>query len=163
MMAVVPETNINWSSPSCPMTPHFTVKDALWLRDWNRLATEADGLTPEIKSNIVKTAGWMEKVREIVGKPIFVKSWWRSKAYNRAMKPPGALFSQHMVGNAVDWWTDADGDGDKDGADCDELKKLLFPHLVTLNLRMENNGQGARWIHLDDKRVLRGGKRFFLP
>lgn len=153
--------DINWTNPSTHITAHFTVKDALWLDQWGRLANEADGLTPRIKANIVKTASWMEKVRIIVGGPIYVRSWWRPPKYNVAIG--GALHSEHMQGNAVDWWADKDGDGDKDGADCDLLKADLMPFLESFNLRMENNGARARWIHLDDKALPPGGHRFFKP
>ena len=153
--------DINWTNPTAHITPHFTVKGALWLNQWGRLANESDGLTARIRANIVKTASWMEKIRTIVEAPIYVKSWFRPKKYNVAIG--GAQFSQHMEGNAVDWWTDRDGDGDKDGADCDALKVLLMPYLEPLNLRMEDNGAGARWIHLDDKRLPAGGNRFFKP
>lgn len=152
---------IDWTNSKCKITPHFTVKDALWLNQWGRLANESDGLTANIKANIIKTAAWLEKVRVFIGKPIFIRSWFRSKKYNVAIG--GAVFSQHMVGNAVDWWTDVDGDGDRDGTDCDALKELLLPELERFGLRMEDNGKGARWIHLDDKPVPRGGRRFFKP
>jgi hypothetical protein len=152
---------IDWTNAGCQITPHFTVRDALWLNQWGRLADRGDGLTDDIKANIVKTAGWLETVRELVGEPIFVRSWYRPRSYNVAIR--GAKFSQHMEGNAVDWWTDVDGDGDKDGADCDSLKAQLMPHLAGLGVRMEDNGGGARWVHLDDKPVARGGRRFFKP
>lgn len=152
---------IEWANPASHITEHFTVRDALWLNQWGRLADRGDGLTDEIKTNIVKTAGWLETVRAIIRRPILVRSWYRPRSYNVAIG--GAKFSQHMEGNAVDWWTDADGDGDQDGADCDALKSMLMPHLVRLGLRMEDNGPGARWVHLDDKAVARGGRRFFKP
>jgi hypothetical protein len=152
---------IDWTNPVAQIAPHFTVRDALWLNTWGRLANASDGLTDAIKSNIIKTAAWLETVRGIVGKPLYVKSWFRPQKYNVAIG--GARFSQHMQGNAVDWWTDRDGDGDKDGVDCDALKALLMPHLPALYLRMEDNGKGARWIHLDDRPVPRGGQRFFKP
>ena len=152
---------IDWINPQSPITEHFTVRDALWLNQWGRLANRGDGLTDATLANIVKTAAWMEKVRGLIGRPIFVRSWYRSRSYNVAIG--GAKYSQHMEGNAIDWWTDVDGDGDKDGGDCDQLKALLKPPLVSLGLRMEDNGAGARWIHLDDKPVAPGGRRFFKP
>lgn len=150
---------IDWANPRCKITDHFTVGDALMLREWGRLATKADGLTDEIKTNIVTAAQWMEKARAILGKPVFVKSWYRPKVYNSVIG--GAKFSQHMLGNAVDFWADQDSDGDKDGKDCDDIKALLMPKLAELGLRLEDNGKAARWCHLDSKPVPAGGNRFF--
>lgn len=153
---------IDWSDPTEKISEFFTVKEALWLPQWNRMATEADGLTMEIKANIVYFAREkMDPVRRIVGKTIIVKNWFRPDLYNKLIG--GARLSLHKLGLAGDWYTDVDGDGDKDGEDCDNLKAMLLPHLETLGIRMEDNGAGARWIHNDGKFVPAGGNRFFKP
>ncbi len=151
---------IDWTNPVEKITDHFTVKDALWLHSWNRLATEKDGLNMMTKFNICKSAEWMEDVRYILKCPIFIKSWYRPLAYNLAIG--GATQSMHMAGRAVDFWCDKNGDGVKNGADCDQIKEILKYYLVQYDLRMEDNGTGARWIHLDDKKVPKGS-RFFKP
>lgn len=153
---------IDWTNPNSRISTHFTVGEAIWLREWGRLANESDGLTEEVKANIVKFAREkMDRIRSIVDQAIFVKSWYRPKKYNVAIG--GAEFSMHMTGLACDWWTDVDGDGDKDGADCDYLKDILYKRLEELDVRMENNGQGAKWIHIDSKKVTDGMNRYFKP
>lgn len=152
---------IDWSDPKAKISKYFTVNEALMLREWKRLANAEDGLTDEIKANIVKTAQKMDVIREFVGKPLLIKSWLRPPKYNVAIG--GAAQSAHMDGLAVDWWTDENGDGHLDGQDCDQLKELLAPKLEEWEIRMENNGRGARWIHIDLRAVPAGGKRFFKP
>ena len=151
---------IDWTNPTDQVSDYFTVKEALWCNEWSRLATEKDGLSIMVKFNIVKAADWMDQVREILAVPVKVKSWFRPKAYNALIG--GARESMHMDGRAVDFWTDQDGDGTRTGADCDRIKEQLKTHLVKLDVRMEDTGKGARWVHLDDKKVPYGA-RFFKP
>ena len=56
-----------------------------------------------ITSNIIKLAGYMDEVREFLGdRPIGVTSWYRDPVTNA--KIGGAIHSQHLVGNAVDFY-----------------------------------------------------------
>lgn len=156
---------INWADPKHKISRHFTVKEAIWLDKWGRLATEADGLTERVKGNLVKF--FTEKadpVREILGYAMFSKSCFRPGPYNTLIG--GARLSCHKCEEewcALDFWVDADGDGDKDGKDCDAIKDQLRPHLSRLGIRMELNGKGALWVHIDNKPVPPGGNREFLP
>lgn len=142
-----PQDNI----PGCK---HFTWKEALWLPKWNRMADESDGLTDEIKQNISRSAAFMDKVREYFGKPINVHCWLRPTAYNALVG--GAKSSQHLVGNAVDF--------DIKGMSCDDVRARLLADgkLDEWNLRMEDNGAGSSWVHLDDRTPGPAG-RFFKP
>lgn len=150
---------LDWNNPKSKISKYFTVSDALMLREWKRLANSDDGLTEEIKANILKTAAKMDAIREFLNKPILVKSWLRPPKYNVAIG--GAAKSAHMDGLAIDWWTDQNGDGQLNGDDCDELKKILMPKLREWGIRMEDNGKGARWIHIDLRPVK--NLRFFKP
>jgi hypothetical protein len=144
---------IDWSNPNCKISKYFTVKEAIWQSEWNRLATEKDGLTEEIKANIV----WffnnkMDLVREIFG-PLVVKSAYRCPAYNKLIggaKNSAHMFLEKFVG-ACDFWRDQNGDGVKNGKDCDLIKMVLKPLLKKLGLRMEDNGAGATWVHVDSR------------
>lgn len=157
--------NIDWSNPKSKISKYFTVEEAIYLREWKRLATASDGLNDHVKVQLVRIfTEVMDPIRELVGKPIYIKSAYRPKEYNVTIG--GAQFSAHMCTAeyaAVDWWTDADGDGDKDGKDCDDLKKLLTSKLESMQIRMEDNGWGARWVHVDNKPLPVGGNRFFKP
>jgi uncharacterized protein YcbK (DUF882 family) len=64
--------------------------------------------------------------------------------------------SMHLKGRAVDFVVK--------GMSCDDFKKKMLDEakLDEWNLRMEDNGLGANWIHLDDKAPGPSG-RFFKP
>jgi len=140
--------------PEEKISKYFTYKEALWLPRWNRMATEEDGLTSEILDNIKNTAKWMDQVREYFGKPISVHCWFRPEAYNQLVK--GAKTSTHLKGKAVDF--------DVKGLSCDEVREKLLADnkLEQLKIRMENNGQGSNWVHLDDREPGPAG-RYFKP
>jgi phenylpyruvate tautomerase PptA (4-oxalocrotonate tautomerase family) len=150
------------------VSKHFTVKEAIWLPQWNRLANEKeDSLTQDAKDALVKLfTEVMDEVRELIEKPITVHVAFRSPDYNVLIG--GARLSIHMArkyddGNlaaACDWSADM-GKGSI-GANCDALKEILKPKLESMDIRMEDNGVGASWIHLDDRKPGPGG-RFFKP
>lgn len=155
---------LDWNNPKSHISKYFTVEDAIMLREWKRLANAEDGLNDTAKKNLIGIFEKMDVIREFLGMPVFVKSAYRPSAYNVAIG--GAALSAHMASNdyaAVDFWCDADGDGDKDGDDCDLIKEKIMPMIEGWNLRMEDNGKGARWIHVDDKPVGPGMHRFFKP
>jgi hypothetical protein len=159
---------IDWTDPNAEISRYFTVKNAIWLPQWNRLANpEQDSLTQDSKDALVKLfTEVMDPVRELIGKPIKVHVAFRSPEYNVLIG--GARMSIHMARKyedgslvaACDWSADM-GKGSP-GANCDELKSILTPKLEELGVRMENNGQGATWIHLDNRKPGPGG-RFFKP
>ena len=164
-VVTVATDDINWNDPKSKISKYFTVEEAIYLREWKRLANESDGLNDHVKSQLKRIfKEVMDPIRELLDKPVFIKSAYRSKAYNVAIG--GAEFSAHMCIKdyaAVDFWTDQDGDGDKDGEDCNKIKELLRPKLIELNIRLEDNGKGARWCHVDNKPVPSGGNREFKP
>lgn len=51
-------------------------------------------------NNILKCATELQKVRDIIRKPIIITSGYRSKAHNTAIG--GAKYSQHLTGSAAD-------------------------------------------------------------
>lgn len=157
-------TSIDWSNPTCKVSKYFTVKEALTLNEWKRMASESDGLDDVVKKNLLSIFKKMDVIRELLGVPVNVRSAFRPSAYNVAIG--GAAKSAHMACEdyaAVDFWCDLDGNGTKDGVDCDKIKEKLMPHLEEWGVRMEDNGQGARWVHVDNKPLAPGGHRFFKP
>ena len=132
-------SNIDWSNKDMQVTDHFTVGDCLTLHSWNRLATDKDGLTDEIKSNILFLCQKMEKVREILGCPINVHCIYRSPDYNTQVVKANP-HDPHSRGMACDF--DCNGH-----MTIDEVHAKLEPLLEELNLRMERNTPS--WCHLD--------------
>lgn len=156
--------NLSDKIPGCK---HFTWKEALWLPDEKRAVNDSE-LTDEIKTNLIKTFQWMDKVREWIGKPISVTIALRTMAYhlelyrkiNEQRKVKGLpeqkipMGSMHLVGRAVDFIIS--------GMSCDEFKTKIRADkkLDEWKLRMEKNGDGAGWIHLDDKEPGPSGREF---
>jgi hypothetical protein len=160
-------SEIDWTDPKCPISSYFTIKEAIWLPRWGRLASVGDGLTEDARSALVLMFQKMDTVREFLGKPIHVHVAYRSIAYNREIG--GAPESCHVARReggallaAVDWDARALAD-DSLGESCDEVRSLLIPKLEQWGLRMEDNGPLSPWIHLDTRPVLPGHSRFFKP
>lgn len=130
----------------------FKWYEALWCEKWGIYAfPESD----EVHSNIEKTARTMDKIRNIVGLPIRVTSWYRPKNYNQwggAYGVGGAKTSVHMQGLAVDFQVTT--------KTADQIRALLLPELESLNIRMENLPSSS-WVHID-LREPGGGGRFFV-
>lgn len=138
---------VDWTDPKAQVTPHFTVYDALQLHRWARLATAEDGVDFD---QIVKTLVKMEEVRTVLGCPIHVHCTYRSPAYNREI---GAIPNDvHASSLACDFDCN-------DHFTTDEVKSKLLPLLEQMGLRMEDNGPGASWVHLDAHAVIHN--RFF--
>jgi len=155
---------VDWANPQSKISKYFTVNEAIQLREWKRLANESDGLDDKVKENLYSIFQKMDTIREFLGKPVYIRSAYRPGEYNVAIG--GAKRSAHIADAeyaAVDFWCDMDSDGDKDGEDCDLIKVALMNKLEGWGLRMEDNGKGARWVHLDNKPVPPGGNRFFKP
>jgi uncharacterized protein YcbK (DUF882 family) len=143
---------IDWTKPNSKISQFFTVREAIHLPQWNRLATEKDGLGPAQKANLVMLMVVMDKVRTFFGKPIVVHCCFRPYAYNALVG--GAPKSAHIAAMAIDFHVA--------GLDCDEARKLLLPKLEEWGLRMEDL-PGSSWVHLDMRPVPKGGTRFFKP
>lgn len=143
---------IVWTDQNCHVTPHFTVKDCLWLPRWSRLATEDDGLTELVKSRLVNLCNKMELVRVFLGnRPINPHVTFRPTAYNVLVK--GAKNSAHLYGDAMDF--------DVKGLTCDEVRKLIVPKLALWNMRCERLKVGSPWVHCDCRSPGAGGRYFF--
>jgi hypothetical protein len=142
--------------PKAPISQYFTFKDALWLPSWKRIANPSDGVTLQTIDNLKAIFKIMDKVREFIGKPIRVHVAYRSPEYNTLVK--GAKNSAHLALDkgiaAVDWSVPS--------IDCDTVKQLIIPKLAEWGVRLEDNGKGATWLHLDTRAPGPGG-RYFKP
>lgn len=137
-----------------PISKHFTWKEALYLPQWSREATEKDGLTAVHKANLVVLFSKMDEIRGHFGKPVIVHVAYRPEEYNKLVK--GASRSSHLEGMAVDFHVS--------GFKCDEVRAEILKQglLEKLGMRMEDL-PGSSWVHLDIRSVPEGGNRFFKP
>jgi hypothetical protein len=129
---------MDWTNGSEQVTAHFTVKDCLTLRNWNRLATDADG--PDF-DKLTVLCQKLEEVRALLGCPINVHRMFSSKEYNieqQILLPTGN--DVHARSEAVDF--DCNGH-----FTIQEVKDILEPKLEELGIRMEFGT--TTWVHLD--------------
>lgn len=156
--------NLSERIPGCR---YFTWREALWLPEEKRAVSDEE-LTPEIKANLIRTFQWMDKIRAWIGRPITVTIALRTMKYhlelydriNKKRKEQGLpesvipMGSFHLKGRAVDFVVV--------GMSCDEFKGKVRQEkkLDEWKLRMERNGDGTSWIHLDDKEPGPSGREF---
>jgi len=149
------EKIIDWTNPDQKISTYFTVKDAIWLPKWNRLANDSDGLNADVKMALLAFFAKMDVVRAFFNKPIIVHCAFRPFAYNKLVY--GAKRSAHLCNGP---W--AACDFHIVGVTCDAARKLLVPKLEEWGMRCENKF-GSNWIHLDNKPLEPRGNRFFIP
>jgi hypothetical protein len=142
--------DIDWTDKDCQVTEHFTVGDCLTLHSWNRLASEDDGVTDEVKANIVVVCQKMEQIREVVGCPINVHCIFRSVEYNEQVLH-SLPHDVHSMGMAIDWDCNSDHT-------IEEAKELIRPKLEEFGLRLE--GGTTTWIHNDIHALGPSGREF---
>ena len=82
------------------LSTHFTLDEA--TRSQTATRKGIDNMpTPEVIANLTEAAGEMEAVRELLGTPVIVSSWYRSAKLNAAIG--GSSTSSHISGWAVDF------------------------------------------------------------
>jgi len=144
---------IDWQNDKDKISQYFTVHEAIWLPQWGRLATEKDGLTDEIKNNLVDLFQKMDQAREFFNTSIIVHVSYRPEEYNKLIG--GAPMSAHRFGKACDFHVT--------GIDCFDARKQILDanKLEEWDMRMEDNAPG-NWIHLGND-WQEGKSRFFKP
>lgn len=145
--------SIDWTDAKAKVSRYFTVKEALYLPSWNRMATEAE-MTDITKTNLIQLFTKMDEIREVFGAAVNVHCALRPDLYNKQIG--GALNSAHKYGMAVDFHIE--------GYSCDEIREkiLKLNLLATLKLRMEDL-PGSSWVHIDTRKPSSESKRFFKP
>lgn len=117
------------------LSKHFTWGEALGLKSWNMYAIPFDDY---VIRNIEALAPRMDMIRDVIGFPLIVTSWYRPEAYNQHIG--GAKKSSHVSGMACDFITNR--------ISAQECRAKLVPHLTLLNIRMEKLDD-ANWVHVD--------------
>ena len=130
---------IDWTSPDCKVTEHFTVADACMLHSWNRLANDMDGFNDAAKEKIKTLCQKMEEIRTFLGCPIAVHCMFRSQQYNQEVVKaiPNDVHAQSLA-------CDFDCNGH---LTIEEVHAKLEPVLESMGIRMERNT--ATWVHID--------------
>ncbi len=107
-----------------------------------------NGVTdPTILANIANGSANLDAVREAIGLPIKVNSWFRSKALNN-VTPNSSNTSQHMKGEAIDLdLYPSDNLNNKDLAGV--ISKGNFDQMI---LYIDKKGGTPRFVHVSYKR-----------
>lgn len=121
------------------LTEHFTLEEAIRSSKATELGINNRPDDSQIKLNIIKTAEGMEMVREVLGQPIQVTSWYRGPKLNAAVK--GRPTSQHCKGQAVDFVCPKFGTVD------DVFKRIKESGIQYDQLIVEKVGK-SQWIHI---------------
>lgn len=120
------------------LTPHFTIEELagtsnVQYKKLNLLKAQ------EQMGKMYMLAGFAERVREIIGKPMIITSGYRCPELNKAIG--GALTSQHIFCEALDFVVK--------GLRVEDI----FNRIVTSDLKynqiiIERNKSGSQWVHL---------------
>jgi uncharacterized protein YcbK (DUF882 family) len=92
----------------------------------------------KIMGRMYQLAGFAERVREILGKPMIITSGFRCPGLNKAVG--GAISSQHRYAEAIDFKC-------KGMTDEQVACKLAASDLKFQQLIIENNGK-SEWVHI---------------
>lgn len=121
---------------STKISPHFTLEEATKTSQPFDNSPDND----EDLATIQRTAMRMEAIREFLGGPILINSWYRSTAVNRAVG--GVADSQHKLGEAVDFRCPAFGSPFK-------ICKALEPMLAEFGI--DQLILEPSWVHVSFK------------
>lgn len=84
-------------------------------------------------------AGFAERVREIIGKPVIITSGFRCKELNKAIG--GAITSQHTLCEAIDIVV-------KGMSTSDVFNRIVTSDLKYNQIIIERNSKGSQWVHV---------------
>ena len=82
------------------LSEHFSLQEAIISQEATRRGID-NTPSAQIVKNMVETAAGMEQVRDLLGAPIHVNSWFRCLRLNRAIGSSDT--SAHIQGYAVDF------------------------------------------------------------
>jgi hypothetical protein len=131
-----------------PGSAFFRWREALWLDKWKLWAYPP----PDVYANIIKCAKYVaDPLRNYLGLPMVIDSWWRPPAYNQFIG--GASDSQHVMGLAIDFRIPI--------MTPDQIRAKLINRLDSMGVRMEL--ETPTWVHVDMKQIGPGESRTFKP
>jgi len=120
------------------LSEHFT------FAEMTRTNTRIENVPNEAQvENLKRLCGWLERLREKVGKPIIINSGYRSEAVNKAVG--GVKSSNHLTGCAADIHVTGIEQLVRYAAvllDISDESQEAFDELL-----LERSSRGTYWIH----------------
>ena len=119
------------------LTPHFTLEELACTNNTGLKNTNLEAAKKQM-GKMYQLAGFAERVREIVGKPLIINSGYRCVQLNNVLK--GSLTSQHLLAEAIDIKV-------KGKTANDLFQMIVASDLKYDQLILEKVGQ-AQWVHV---------------
>lgn len=119
------------------LTPHFTLEE---LAGTNNERYREKNLAEAQKQmgKMYQLAGFAERIREIVGKPIIINSGYRCVQLNNVLK--GSLTSQHLLAEALDIRVN--------GKTSSELFQIIVASDLKYDQIILEKVGNAQWVHV---------------
>lgn len=120
------------------LTPHFTIEELAGTS--NAQYKKLNLLKAQDQmGRMYQLAGFAERVREIVGKPLIITSGYRCPELNKAIG--GAITSQHIFAEAIDIVV-------KGMSVQDVFNRIVTSDLKYNQIIIERNKSGSQWVHV---------------
>lgn len=123
---------------STQLTPHFTLEE-LAGTDVSGYKLTNIAMAKEQLGKMYMLAGFAERIREIIGKPVIINSGYRCPALNKAVG--GVSSSQHALAEALDIKVK--------GKTAEELFRIIVASDLKYDqLIWEKPSKNAAWLHI---------------
>lgn len=118
------------------LTPHFSLEELAGTT--TKYKTQNLAEARQILGRMYQLAGFAERVREIVGRPILITSGFRCVKLNNAVG--GSLTSQHLYAEAIDIRVS--------GKTASELFQILARSDLKYDQLILEQVSNAQWVHI---------------
>lgn len=136
------------------LTDNFTTSEVTRSDTARRLGID-NSLSIEMLDNAYQFAKILQRIREHIGKPFIISSWYRCKALNEAVG--GTLNSAHLKAQAVDFVIGGLSARQTYEIVLETLKTLHIPFDQLIFESFTKDGHTTEWVHLSWERE---GNRF---
>ena len=120
------------------LTPHFTDAELCGTSVEKYQKKNLEEGTKQL-GKLYMLAGFAERIREIVGKPLIISSGFRCVQLNNYLG--GSLTSQHLYHEALDIIV-------KGMRPNDIFQKIVVSDLKYDQIILEQNAKGTQWVHI---------------
>lgn len=118
------------------LTPHFSLEELAGTT--TKYKTENLEEAKKIMGRMYQLAGFAERVREIVGRPLIINSGYRCVKLNNYLK--GSLTSQHLYAEAIDIRVS--------GKTSEELFRIIAASDLKYDQLILEKVGNAQWVHV---------------